>query len=77
MFRIATFNIENLDEDKNDRDGNIVRPTFSERAAVLRPAIERLRADIICFQEVHGQEREGKPRDILALDPPSLNWSIL
>ncbi|MCQ0969274.1 endonuclease/exonuclease/phosphatase family protein (plasmid) [Paracoccus sp. TK19116] len=64
MFRIATFNLENLDEDPADEPG---RPTFLERAALLRPALERLRADILCLQEVHGQERSGQPRDLLAL----------
>lgn len=64
MFRIATFNLENLDEDPADGPG---RPAFAERAAVLRPALKRLRADILCLQEVHGQERPGQPRDLLAL----------
>ena len=64
MFRIATFNLENLDEDPADEPG---RPGFAERAAVLRPALDRLRADILCLQEVHGQERPGQPRAMLAL----------
>lgn len=64
MFRIATFNLENLDEDPANEPG---RPSFAERAAVLRPALERLRADILCLQEVHGQDRPDRPRDLLAL----------
>ena len=64
MFRIATFNLENLDEDPADEPG---RPTFAERAALLRPALDRLRANILCLQEVHGQERPDQPRDLLAL----------
>ncbi|RMF33809.1 MAG: endonuclease [Alphaproteobacteria bacterium] len=63
MIRIATFNLENLDEDKPGQRG----PSFAERAAVLRPMLARLRADLICFQEINGQEREGQPRDILTL----------
>jgi len=34
---------------------------------LMKPQIERLRADIACFQEVHGQERPGQPRALLAL----------
>jgi len=33
----------------------------------MRPQIVRLRADIVCFQEVNGQERAGQPRALLAL----------
>lgn len=63
MLRIATFNLENLDEDKPGDRG----PSFSDRAAIIRPMLERLRADIICFQEINGQERDGQPRRLLAL----------
>lgn len=51
-LRIATFNVENLDKPKDPK----VRPTLAERIAVLRPVLHRLRADVICFQEVHGQK---------------------
>lgn len=60
-LRIATFNIENLD----DVEGQ--KPTLTERISVLRPQLQRLRADIICFQEVNGQDRGNQDRDILAL----------
>lgn len=60
-MRIATFNIENLD----DVEGG--SPSLQKRIEVLRPQIERLNADIICFQEIHGQETEGRPRKLLAL----------
>ena len=60
-LRIATFNLENLD-DKPNRN-----PSLAARINVLRPQLKRLRADILCFQEVNGQEQEGQPRDILAL----------
>ena len=61
-MRIATFNIENLDESEDDRN-----PSFEVRAAVLRPALERLDADILCLQEVHGQERPNQARRLLTL----------
>lgn len=63
MFRIATFNLENLDEVGPNGKG----PSLDERAVVIRPMLERLKADLICFQEIHGQERPGQPRDLLAL----------
>jgi endonuclease/exonuclease/phosphatase family metal-dependent hydrolase len=33
----------------------------------MRPQIVRLSADIVCFQEVNGQERPNEPRSLLAL----------
>lgn len=60
--RIATFNVENLDETGPDE-----RPTLAERISLMKPQISRMRADIACFQEVHGQERPGQPRALLAL----------
>ncbi len=62
-LRIATFNVENLDEPRDERD-----PSFERRAAVMVPQLLRLRADVLCLQEVHGQERDGEPRRLLALD---------
>ncbi len=58
-MRIATFNLENLDEGGE--------PSLEERIQILRPQIKRLRADVLCFQEIHGQERPNQKRDILAL----------
>lgn len=58
-IRIATFNLENLDQSQN--------PTLAARIAVLRPQLNRLRADILCLQEVNGQEQPGQPRQLLAL----------
>lgn len=61
--RIATFNLENLD-DRPDLD-----PPLNERIALLRPQLLRLAADILCLQEVNGQHPEdGGPRRLLALD---------
>ncbi len=62
-LRIATFNLENFDETE---PGD--RPSLDERIALMRPQIVRLRADIVCFQEVNGQEREGEPRGLAALE---------
>jgi len=64
-MRIATFNIENLDDAP---PASSSAPTFEERLAVLRPALERMKADIVCFQEVHGQDVEGEPRRLRALE---------
>ena len=61
-FRVATFNLENFDETAPGE-----RPSLAERVALMRPQIVRLRADVACFQEVHGQERPAQPRALLAL----------
>jgi endonuclease/exonuclease/phosphatase family metal-dependent hydrolase len=62
-LRIATFNLENLD------DGPDEKPPLAARIAVLRPQLLRLRADVLCLQEVHGQEPAGGgPRTLAALD---------
>ncbi|MGQ0619392.1 MAG: endonuclease/exonuclease/phosphatase family protein [Panacagrimonas sp.] len=57
-MRIATFNVGNLDES----------PSLPVRVETLRPQLQRLRADVLCLQEVHGQERPGQPRALLVLD---------
>lgn len=61
-IRIATFNLENFDEPKAGET-----PTLERRIELMRPQIKRLRADIVCFQEVDGQERPGEKRDVHAL----------
>ncbi|HIJ62859.1 MAG TPA: endonuclease [Rhodospirillaceae bacterium] len=62
-LRIATFNLENLD----DRGGAAAE--FEGRLDVLAPQLIRLRADVLCLQEVnaHGETRHG-PRQLTALD---------
>jgi len=56
-MRIATFNLENLDH------------PLGHRLAVLRPALERLEADILCLQEINSQKRPGsRERHLAALD---------
>ncbi|MEK9662453.1 MAG: endonuclease/exonuclease/phosphatase family protein, partial [Alphaproteobacteria bacterium] len=59
--RLASFNLENLD------DGPEVAPPLAERIAVLRPQLNRLDADILLLQEVNGQPPRG-PRTLAALD---------
>ena len=59
--RIATFNLENFDDKPN------TKPTIEERIALMRPQLLRINADILCLQEVNGQEQSGQPRRLLAL----------
>jgi endonuclease/exonuclease/phosphatase family metal-dependent hydrolase len=61
-IRIGTFNLENFDETAAG-----ARPSLAERIALMKPQINRLAADIICFQEVNGQKPPGQPRALLAL----------
>lgn len=63
-LRIATFNLESLDDRPQGGGGG-----FADRVAVLRPQLQRLRADVLCLQEVnaHGATRRG-PRELTALD---------
>jgi endonuclease/exonuclease/phosphatase family metal-dependent hydrolase len=68
MLRIATFNVENLDASADEVD-----PELERRVPVLRHAFSRMAADIICLQEVHGQElpehTSSSPKRVLsALD---------
>lgn len=61
-MRIATFNLENLDLAQGGE------AAFERRAAVLRPQLEALQADILCLQEVNGQHITGqKARELTAL----------
>ncbi|MBN2134947.1 MAG: endonuclease/exonuclease/phosphatase family protein [Acidobacteria bacterium] len=60
-LRIATFNLENFD-DKPDQPDQL-----EERIAIMKPQLKRLDADILCFQEVNGQETPGEKRQLLAL----------
>jgi endonuclease/exonuclease/phosphatase family metal-dependent hydrolase len=63
ILRIATFNLESLD-DRPD-----LAPPLEARIAVLRPQLLRLEADVLCLQEVNGQRPPGGgPRRLLALD---------
>ena len=48
-LRIATFNLENLGDDP------AVLPPLADRIRIMRPQLERVRADILCLQEVDSQ----------------------
>lgn len=62
-MRIATFNLESLDLTPDSE------APFERRAAVLRPQLERLEADVLCLQEVHGQHVPGEAaRQLTALE---------
>ncbi len=61
-LRIATFNVENLGMPSDHG------ATLSERLQLLRPQLLRLRADILCLQEVDGQRRtKGGQRRLKAM----------
>ena len=61
-LRLATFNLESLDFAPSD-------PLwFEARAAVLRPVLAALDADVLCLQEVNAQHQPGEAqRSLLAL----------
>lgn len=62
-LRLATFNLENLD----DKPGLV--PPLEERIEILRPQLARLRVDVLCLQEVNGQQMDRHaPRTLAALD---------
>ncbi len=60
-MRIATFNLENLD------DGPAINPPLADRIRIMRPQLERINADVLCLQEVHAQEGQNG-RTLAALD---------
>ncbi len=59
MFRIATFNLQNLDTEPHDR--------LAARFAILVPMLRRTRADILCLQEIHAQENAEGRRELRVL----------
>jgi exonuclease III len=61
-MRLASYNVENL------ADGADNAAPLAERLAILVPQLERLAADIICFQEVDAtRTTSGAPRELTAL----------
>ncbi len=63
LLRIATFNVETLGEPES---GGL---SLEDRLSLLRPQLLRLRADILCLQEVDSQRSgEGRTRSLAALD---------
>ncbi len=75
-LRLATFNVENLGEAAKDA------APLMDRIAILRPQLIRLRADVLCLQEVDGQRlAPGKTRHLEALrhlleDTPYADYHI-
>jgi endonuclease/exonuclease/phosphatase family metal-dependent hydrolase len=67
MVRIATFNLENLDADPEGAGAPAKGPSLAARIQVMRPQLRRLRADVLCLQEVHGQDAAGGQRRLDAL----------
>ncbi|MBF0251570.1 MAG: endonuclease/exonuclease/phosphatase family protein [Alphaproteobacteria bacterium] len=62
-MRIATFNMESLDGPPRGR------VSLESRIKALRPQLTRLRADVLCLQEVNGQlDEDGGRRGLGALD---------
>jgi len=62
-LRLATFNVENLGDPGNDAD------RVAERTRLLKPQILRLRADVLCLQEVDSDRAgKGNARRLGALD---------
>lgn len=60
-MRIATFNLESFG---NSRKG---AAAFEQRAAVLRPQLEHLKADVLCLQEVNAS-KVGATRRLVDLE---------
>ncbi len=61
-LRLATFNLESLDLNPSDPRW------FEARAAVLRPVLAALDADVLCLQEVNAQRQPGEAqRSLIAL----------
>jgi endonuclease/exonuclease/phosphatase family metal-dependent hydrolase len=56
-LRIATFNVENLGDTGDTGDPEA---SLDERIRLLRPQLLRLRADILCLQEVDSQRQASK-----------------
>ena len=62
-MRLATFNLESLDLPPK------AELPLETRAEILRPALARLDADILCLQEINGQHVPGREeRALIALD---------
>lgn len=61
-MRIATFNLESLES------GRRARVPLRDRLTMLKPALHRLGADVLCLQEINAQKlTQQKPRELLAL----------
>src|SRR5918997_2040813 len=70
--RIATFNLENFNE-----TAAAERPSLAERIQLMRPQIVRLRADIVCFQEVNGQGPDLRVSGAIDVPTPAIHGGPL
>src|SRR5919198_1327511 len=61
LIRIATFNLENFDDTP-------APPTLATRVELMQPELVRLRADVLCLQEVNSQDDGAGGRNLRALD---------
>lgn len=62
-FRLATFNLENLNVSRGHEN------EFERRIVVLRPTLQEIAADVLCLQEVDAQKVSPHgSRQFLALD---------
>ena len=62
-FRLATFNLENLD------CASAHNRAFERRLGVLKPILSELAADVLCLQEIDAQKAaDHDGRRFLALD---------
>jgi endonuclease/exonuclease/phosphatase family metal-dependent hydrolase len=72
-LRIATFNLENLD----DKAG--LEPSLASRIEIMRPQLLRISADILCLQEVNSQQVNGQRAldalESLLEDTPYANYT--
>jgi endonuclease/exonuclease/phosphatase family metal-dependent hydrolase len=59
-LRIATFNLENFDD--------VPKPSLATRVELMQPELVRLRADVLCLQEVYSQDDGAGGRNLRALD---------
>jgi endonuclease/exonuclease/phosphatase family metal-dependent hydrolase len=59
-MRIASFNVENLDDDGSQS----VQDLWPKRVEVMQPMLERMNADILLLQEVHSLDALDELRDI-------------
>ena len=60
-MRIATFNLENFDDEAGQE------PSLNTRIDIMRPQLQRIAADVLCLQEVHSQD-SPQGRTLAALD---------
>lgn len=62
-MRVATFNIDSLDMPPK------AEVALEDRIPILRPQLDRMRADILCLQEINAQHVAGvATRRLVALD---------